>query len=301
MIEKEIYEKYQKAVSITCVNFNPAWGNKAANLEKIKSNIEEAAKQGNDIVVFGEMALVGFECDEEGTRQRKPCTMHEELAETIPGPTTREIAQVAKDFDIYVVFGMAEREKENTRIRHNTTVMVGPEGLVGAYRKINLSPSPTYNEEFCCLPGKELPVFETKFGIVGMQICYDFWYFPELSRILALKGARLIINTAASPAGPWRSYYIAQQTGCRATENMVYAATANLVGKERIAIYSGSSVIAGPLGTQPAFIYAQGSDNREEFVSATLDFKRLQRLPEIVNWKKDRKGLLIAEEMQKFT
>ena len=298
----EQYEKYQKTVSMTCVNFNPVWGNKAANLEKIKLNVQEAAKQGNDLVVFGEMALVGFECDEESTNQRKPCAMHEELAETIPGPSTKEIGELARDLNIYVIFGMAEREKENPKTRHNATVVIGPEGLVGVYRKLHLSPAPTFNEEFCCSPGHELPVFETRFGLIGVQICYDFWFFPEMSRILALKGAELIINTAGSPAGPWRPWFVAQQTGCRATENLVYTATANLVGKDRTFIYSGSSTIAGPAAPpQLAFIYAQGGGDREEFVSATLDFRRLHRYQEIINWKRDRQDALIAREMQEFS
>ena len=294
----EKHNKYQKTASITCVNFHPVWGNKANNLEKIMLNIQEAAKQGNDVVVFGEMALVGFECDEKGTRQRKPCAMHEEVAETIPGPVTRKIAEVAGDLDIYVLFGMAEREKDDNAIRHNTTVVMGPEGLIGTYRKIHLSAAPKFNEEFCCSPGHELPIFKTRFGPIGVQICRDFWMFPELSRILALKGARLIINTAASPAIPWRPNYIVHQTVCRATENMVYAATANLVGQERVTTFAGSSVIAGPPGTQP--IYAQVSDNREEFVSATLDFQKLQRLSEIRQWRRGRQGALIAREMQEF-
>ena len=224
--------------------------------------------------------------------------MHEEVAETIPGPATREIAEVARDCDIYVLFGMAEREKENNKIRHNATVVIGPEGLIGAYRKIHLSAAPNHNEEFCCSPGQELPVFETRFGPIGVQICRDFWTFPELSRILTLKGARLIINTAASAATPWRPNYIVHQTVCRATENMVYAATANLVGKERVTTFAGSSVIAGPPGTQP--IYAQVSDNREEFVSATLDFQKLHRLSEMRQWRRNRQGALIAREMQEF-
>lgn len=294
------YDKYQKTVSLACVNFNPVWGNKAANLEKIKLNIAEAARQGNDLVVFGEMALVGFDCDEEGTKQRKPCAMHEELAETIPGPATKEITKLARDLNIYVIFGMGERDREDGKKHYNSTVLTGPEGLIGAYRKIHLSPAPGYNEEFCNCRGGELPVFETRFGPIGIQICFDFWFFPELSRILALKGARLLINTAASAAGAWRPYYVAQQTGCRATENGIYAATANLVGKERVSTYSGSSVIAGPVATQLAFVYAQGSEQREELVSATLDFRRLDRLQQVIDWKRHRQNSIITKEMEQF-
>lgn len=294
------YGTYQKTVSIACINFNTLWGDQTATLEKMKWYIEEAAKQGNDIVVFPESALCGFECDEEGTTQRKPCAMHRDAAETIPGPSTEEIARLASALDIYVVFGMAEQDKHNPNVHYNASVVISPEKILGAYRKVTLSPPPLFSESFCSTPGEELPIFETEFGPIGVQICYDFLLMPELSRILALKGARLIINTTASPSGPWKPYFLAQQTGARASENLIYCASANQVGKGRVTSFAGGSVIAGPLGTQLAFVYAQASDHSEEMVSATLDFERLERIRELIPWRKNRRGELIAREMQNF-
>ena len=109
MVSKR-YDKYEKVVSIACVTFSTAWGDKGANLQKIKKFTEQAADQGNDIIVFPELALTGYECSGDFDHG---CKMHRELAETIPGPSTEEIADVAKKRAVYVIFGMPEKRQEN--------------------------------------------------------------------------------------------------------------------------------------------------------------------------------------------
>ena len=117
---------------------------------------------------------------------------------------------------------------------------------------------------------------------------------------MALKGASLLINTTASTAGPGKPYYIVQQTGCRATENLVYAASANLVGKERTKTYYGHSVIAGPLDSRPAYIFAEAGEN-EEVISATLDFEKLRFRYQLLPWKTSRQSELIDGEFGKLS
>jgi predicted amidohydrolase len=182
----EKYQKYEKVVSIACVSFTTIWGNKQANLEKIKKYVVEAVSQGNNIVVFPELALSGYECDDG--------CMHHTNAETVPGPSTEEIAALAKKHNVYVVFGLPEKDKKDPNIHYISSAVVGPEGILGAYRKLHLMESP-FTETKCFKPGNDLPIFETKYGPIGIQICYDFWSFPEITRILALKGARIIIKS----------------------------------------------------------------------------------------------------------
>lgn len=265
---------YEEVVSVACINYKSIWGDKSANLKKMTERIREAAELGNNIIVFPEMALSGYECNGE-------CTMHARAAETVPGPSTEEIAELTAKLDVYVVFGMPERDKKNPSFHYISSVIIGPEGILGAYRKLHLGGTGPYKENLCFTPGSELPVFETRYGLVGIQICVDFWYFPELSRILTLKGARLIINTAGSLAGPGKAYFLVQQTGARATENCVYAATANLVGTELTASFYGHSTIAGPAFPKRAHVYAEAGET-EEIVSATLNFKSLRRMRELV-------------------
>jgi len=268
----ERYQKYEKTVSIACVNFATVWGDKQANLEKIKKYVILAAGQGNSIVVIPELALTGYECDEPGSG-----CMHEANAETIPGPSTEELAALAKEYDIYVIFGMPEKDTYHSDIRYISSAVIGPEGILGQYRKLHLM-SPPFTEKECFQRGDSLPLFETRFGPIGVQICYDFWTFPEMTRLLALKGARIITNTAASPSGPGKHLFMAQQTGARAVENIVYTASANLTGKDRTKSFYGHSTIAGR-GSKIVQIYAEG-DEEEGIVSATLNFQLLHKLRE---------------------
>lgn len=290
--------EYSDTVTIACINFHAQWGDKPGNLLKMKNLTAEAARQGNQIIVFPELSLSGYECSEDIHSAPGPCKMHRENAEVIPGPATEEIRCLAEELGVYVVFGLPEKDGDNAEKHYISSVIIGPEGLVGVYRKLHLAPYPRFTEPLCFSPGNDIPVWETSYGLVGILICYDFYFFPELARIMALKGARLLINTSASVTGPGKPYFIVQQTGCRATENLVYAASSNLVGRERTKTYYGHSVIAGPQTPRPAFVYAEGGE-AEEIVSATLNFKKLQAYIDVLNWKKDIRGDVIDREMAK--
>jgi len=288
-----------ETVSLACINFHPEWGDKSANLAKMKAFVADAARQGNNIIVFPELALSGYECSEDAGAQKKTCRMHAELAEAIPGPSTEEMSGLAKELDVYIIFGMPEQDQKNPATHYISSVVIAPQGILGAYRKLHLAPWPRFTESLCFTAGDEVPVWKTRYGNIGVLICYDFYFFPELARIMALKEATLLVNTTASAAGPGKPYYIVQQTGCRATENLVYAASANLVGKERTKTYYGHSVITGPHDPRPAFVFAEGGET-EEIVSATLSFTDLKSYTEKLDWKKNRQFQLINQEMSKF-
>ena len=291
---------YEETVSLACINFHTEWGDKAANVAKMKTFTTDAAKQGNNIIIFPELALSGYECSENIGPEKKSCKMHQELAEAIPGPSTEEMAGLAKELDVYIIFGMPEQDKKNSATRYISSVVIAPEGILGAYRKLHLAPWPRFTESLCFFPGDEVPVWQTRYGNIGVLICYDFYFFPELARIMALKEAILLVNTTASASGPGKPYYLVQQTGSRATENLVYAASANLVGKERTKTYYGHSVIAGPHHPSPAYVFAEGGE-AEEIVSATLSFPRLSAYRDLLDWKKGRQWQLINREMNEVS
>lgn len=274
--------------TVGCVNFTTAWGDRDANLARIRAAVEDAGRQGIDILAFPELALSGYECSDGDC-------MHRRLAETIPGPATEEVAALARRFDLYVTFGMPERDRDDPAVCYISCPFIGPEGLIGRYRKVHVAPPPLFTETRCFRGGDEVPVFPTRYGPVGVQICADFWVYPELSRILMLKGARLIINCSGSASAPDRPYYLRQQTGARATENLVFTATANLTGREHTKHYYGHSTIAGPVW--PRFVKilaAAGAD--EEIVSATLNFTQLERLRELIRLPELRRADVIARE-----
>jgi len=266
-------DKYERFVSLACVTYSTVWGDKTANMQKMKRFIEQAADQENDIVVFPELALTGYQCSEEFGPAG--CLMHRELAETIPGPATEEIAAIAKKRNIYVVFGMPEREREENSLLYISAPIIGPDGFVGNYRKVHLMDAAPAAESKCFTPGDHFPVFETKLGIIGIQICLDFWTFPEGCRILTMKGAEIILNPTASLSGPGKEEFMVHMTCARGVENMVYAASANLTGKERTLSCYGHSTIAGR-GWKINEIFATGGPE-EGIVSATLNMAALRK------------------------
>ncbi len=288
----EAYRGYEETVSLGCVNYQSIWNDKAASLTKVKQLITEAAQQGINILVFPELSLSGYESNDDNT-------MHRAFAETIPGPVTEEIAALTRRLDMYVVLGMPERSEADDGACYISCPLIGPDGLVGVYRKLHLGTPPLFRESLCFTGGSEVPVFETRYGPIGIQICADFWVFPELSRILMLKGARIIINSTASMSLPGRPFYMTSMTTARATENMVYAASANLVGKENSLSYYGCSTIAGPAFPRFSHVYAQAED-KEEIISAELSFARLHRFRAAVAVEKLRRSEVIREEFEQL-
>ncbi len=274
MIPKE-YQEYEESVTVAAVNFNPVWGNKAATLEKIKNNIVAAAKIGSNIIAFPELALSGYECGEETRREKMACAVHEAGAETIPGPSTDEISRLTKDLDVYVLLGMPERDTYDPKKRYISVAVIGPEGVIGRYRKITIAPAPKWTEATCGFsPGNELPIFETRYGPIGVQICAAFWHIPEYTRILCHKGARIIFNCTGSSSGPGKIERMSQVNMTRGNESFVYAVSANLVGTEKTISYYGHSCIAGCSFPIPTRVFAEGGE-AEEIVTATLSFDNL--------------------------
>jgi predicted amidohydrolase len=190
-----------KTLTIAAINWSGVWRDKEANLGKMKTLILEASAIGADMVVFPELALSGYECDEEVRQNQKPCIMHVALAETIPGPSTDYVGKLAAELGLYIIFGMPEMDDKDAGVIYNSVAILGPEGLVGKYRKLYLPGLPAFTETICFKSGSELPVFDTRYGLIGMQICADFALVPEFSRIQSLRGAKIIISPSAIPAG----------------------------------------------------------------------------------------------------
>ncbi|MDB4786645.1 MAG: carbon-nitrogen hydrolase family protein [Planctomycetaceae bacterium] len=165
-----------RKVKLATVHHKPIGGN--TNLEKCQQfapMISEAAQKEVDLLVLPEtLTYYG----------RK--STYEACAEAVPGPSTEYFGKLAKQHNMYIVAGLLERDGH---LVYNTAALVGPDGkLVGKYRKVTL---PRGEIEGGITPGKEYPVFETRFGKVGMMICYD-GFFPEVARELSNNGAEVI-------------------------------------------------------------------------------------------------------------
>jgi predicted amidohydrolase len=165
-----------RTVRLAAVHFRPSGGKSPAdNCRQFEPLIAEAAHQKADLVVLGETLTSvaigkGFA----------------EVAEPIPGPATEFFQRLAREHHIYIVAGLVERDGY---LVYNTAVLIGPAGeLVGKYRKTSL-PRDEVKAGIC--PGIDYPVFQTRFGKVGLMICYD-GFFPEVARELANRGAEVI-------------------------------------------------------------------------------------------------------------
>lgn len=312
------YEQFEQLVTLGVTNFTPVWGDTKQTLAKIEANVVEAAAQGIDIVAFGEEALSGTTGCDACRAEGHACEFHLDLAQTVPGPATDHVVDLAREYGMYVLFGLSERDSQDPKVLYNSVAVIGPEGLLGTYHKIHLGSVPWVTEGIVFAPGNSLPIFPTRFGPIGVQICYDFWFNPELTRILALKGARLVVNCCATFKGEGKRDYMVNTTRVRAQENLIYTASSNLLGgpgsqdfspghldDARANDYLGHSTIAGPAFPRFQHTYAEAGDT-EEIVSATLNFEKLHRWQSVFPWRDWRTGRqleqskLIADEFAKL-
>jgi predicted amidohydrolase len=165
-----------RKVRLAAVHFRPQGGKTAEeNCRLYEPLIAEAARQKADLVVLGEtLTYVGLG------------KAFPNVAEAVPGPSTAYFGQLAQRHNLYIVAGLVERAGH---LIYNVAVLIGPDGrVVGKYRKVAL---PRSEVEAGIAPGNEYPVFETRFGKVGMMVCYD-GFFPEVARQLANRGAEVI-------------------------------------------------------------------------------------------------------------
>lgn len=233
------------------VQSNPALGDLEGNLAACLERLEEAAAQACDLVVFPECTLSGYML---GTREEAV-----RCAEPVPGPSTDALAAACAELGLHCVVGLLERDGADLR---NTAVLVGPDGLVGRYRKSHIA---CIGADRFTTPGDDsYEVYDTPIGRIGLQVCYD-WRFPEITRVLALQGAEVIAHPTNSPvAARGLADFLPR---ARAVENAVFFAMANRVGVESDTTFFGRSQIVDPLGE----VLRLAGEDGEEMLVADLD------------------------------
>ena len=261
-----------KAFTAACAQIAITPNAIAENLEKIEAWLERAVKENEtDLILFPETITTGF----------SPGMGAEELwdlVDSIPGRITEPIVRAARNLGVHVVLPTYERGPERGVV-YNSAALINPQGeVVGVYRKTHLfpterlsgpstssgrSPSTGSGRSGWSTPGTEAPVFQTELGTIGMIICYD-GDFPELSRVLAIKGAEVIVR----PAALLCSFEIWEMTNrARAYDNHVYMVACNAIGPDAGGnYYFGHSQIVSPI----AQVLAQARGT-EEIIAAELD------------------------------
>lgn len=228
---------------------------RAANIEKLKVNIREAAREGAELVVLQELHNGLYFCQTEDTNMF-------DLAETIPGPSTETFGALAKELGIVLVLSLFEKRAPG--LYHNTAVVLEKDGTIaGKYRKMHIPDDPAYYEKFYFTPGDiGFSPIQTSVGRLGVLVCWDQWY-PEAARLMAMRGAELLIYPTAigwNPDDPddekqrQRDAWITIQRS-HAVANGVPVVSVNRVGFEEDPSeatsgidFWGSSFAAGPQG-----------------------------------------------------
>ncbi len=201
-------------VRLATIHYKPRSRTPKGNREEFAPLIAKAAKQGADLVLLPE-TLTYFGVGKS----------YGECAEPVPGPSTEYFGKLAAKHDLYIVAGLLERDG---RVVYNVAALIGPDGkLVGKYRKVCL---PRSEVEGGVTPGESYPVFETRFGKVGMMVCYD-GFFPEVARQLSNHGAEVIA---------WPVWGCNPLLGrARACENQVYVVSSTYTDSKSNWIVSG--------------------------------------------------------------
>ena len=241
-------------MKIAGVQMDVSLGRIDANLEKMAAFLRQTSAAGARLTVFPECATTGY-CFETLAEAQ-------EAAQPIPGPMTQAMTRACAANDSYAVFGTLEADGNDV---FNAAVLVGPEGVLGVYRKVHL---PYLGVDMFTTPGnRPFAVHDAGDLRVGMNICYDA-SFPEAARSLALLGADLIVLPTNWPPGS--ECTAACCINARALENGVFYIAVNRVGTERGFRFIGQSRICGPTGDTLTTAHGVG----EEILYADIDLAR---------------------------
>jgi len=259
------------------------------NLQHAIDQVQQAAKSGAQIVCLPELFQTQYFC------QREDAALFD-LAEPIPGPTSKKLAEVAKQLHIVLIASLFE--KRAAGVYHNTAVVFDTDGAQrGLYRKMHIPDDPLYYEKFYFTPGDlGFRAIDTSVGRVGTLVCWDQWY-PEGARLTALQGAHVLFYPTAIGWHPaekaefgqaqheaWRTIQRAH-----AIANGVYVAAVNRVGSENGDIrgksapgagleFWGGSFLCDPFGR----VIAEASHDKEEILIGEVDLRALEDIRR--NW-----------------
>ncbi len=259
------------------------------------SLIEDAARDGVQILCLQELFYGPYFCAEQDTRWY-------DLTEPVPdGPTTKAMQALAKKHGMVLIVPVYEEEM--TGVYYNTAAVIDADGsYLGKYRKTHIPHClPGFWEKFYFKPGNlGYPVFQTRYGKVGVYICYDR-HFPEGARALGLAGAEIVFIPSATTAGHSEYLWKLEQVS-HAVANGYFVGTNNRVGFEKpwdIGEFYGSSYFCDPRGE----ILSLGSRDKDELVVADLDLDMIGEVRAQWQFYRDRRpeaygSLTAAEEAQ---
>jgi beta-ureidopropionase len=267
--------------SSACSSDEPLKKIREANIEKHMKFLDQAGKQGVQIVCMQEIFTGPYFCAEQNTRWY-------DATEKIPdGPTTRLMQEVAKKYSMVVISPIYEEDE--TGVYYNTAAVIDADGTyMGKYRKSHIPhTAPGFWEKFYFKPGNlGYPVFKTKYADIGVYICYDR-HFPEGARELGLNGAEIVFNPSATVAG-LSEYLWKLEQPAHAVANAFFVGAINRVGTEKpwnIGEFYGQSYFCDPRGQ----FVAQASRDKTELITAELDLDKIREVRNVWQFYRDRR------------
>jgi len=273
------------------------------NMARLAKKITALAHDGAELVVLQELHNGLYFCQEENVDTF-------DQAEPIPGPSTEFFGQLAKELGVVIVTSLFERRAPG--LYHNTAVVMEKDGTIaGKYRKMHIPDDPGYYEKFYFTPGDiGFEPIDTSVGRLGVLVCWDQWY-PEAARLMALKGAELLIYPTAigydpnDTADEQQRQRMAWQTVQRghAVANGLPVVTVNRVGNEELRMknekfikFWGTSFVAGPQGE---LLYEAPEDKEVETV-VDVDMKRSEQVRRWWPFLRDRRIEKYSEITKRF-
>jgi len=266
--------------------------NAEQNMAKSIAGIRDAAQQGAQLVVLQELHRSLYFCQTEDVDVF-------DLAETIPGPSSNTLGELAKELGIVIVASLFE--KRATGLYHNTAIVLEKDGsIAGKYRKMHIPDDPGFYEKFYFTPGDlGFEPIQTSVGKLGVLVCWDQW-FPEAARLMAMAGAEILIYPTAIGWDPRDdndeqtrqkdAWVIVQRA--HAVANGVPVISCNRVGHESDPSaqsegiqFWGNSFIAGPQGE----ILAEANNTDEKILVVELDQKASENVRRIWPYLRDRR------------
>ncbi len=260
--------------------------NKQKNIEITCENIKKIAQKGANIICLQELFASLYFCNVEDHANFS-------LAENIPnGNTTHIFQSLAKELNVVIIASLFE--KRAAGLYHNTTIVIDTDGnYLGKYRKQHIPDDPGFYEKFYFTPGDEgYKVFQTKFGKIGVLICWDQW-FPEAARITSLMGAEILFYPTAigweldtdekTNQEQYNAWQLIQRS--HAIANGVHVVSVNRIGREDITQFWGGSFVANPMGS----LLFQASHSEESLEVIEIDTHLSENYRTIWPFLRDRR------------
>lgn len=258
-----------------------------ANIERGVAATRAAAADGANVVCFAELAFEPFypQCHAEPG--------FESFAEPIPGPITETFCELAKELGIVIAINLFERvdSPEGTQTFDSSPLIDADGTLLGVTRMIHITDYDCFHEKGYYAPGDSgAPVYQTKFGKIGIAICYDRHY-PEFMRAMAVGGAEIVIVPQAGSVGEWPEGLYEAELRVAAFQNGYFAALCNRVGEESKLNFAGESFVCDPSGT----VIGRAGQGTDETLHCELDLSAVSRSHARTLFLPDRRPEIYAD------